>query len=140
MTRREARTAAFELIFEYDFKRNYEPDTVIANAAECREIKFSGFAKRLFKGACEHIGEIDGYIAEFAEGRELDRISRELLATLRICVYELFFEKDIPVNISVNEAVEIAKKYDTEEGASYINGVLGSIISKNKEKIVKDAE
>lgn len=140
MTRREARTAAFELIFEYDFKRDYDPDTVIANAADCREMKFSGFAKRLFKGTCEHLEEIDAHIVEFAEGRQLDRLSRELLAVLRICVYEIFYESDIPVNISANEAVEVAKAYGTPEGASYINGVIGSIIKQNSDKIKKSAE
>ena len=85
-----------------------------------------------FSGVFENIERIDSMIDSASANWEANRISRVSRAVLRLAVYELMYADDIPVRIAVNEAVEIAKKYDDEKAFSFINGVLA--------KIVKDAD
>ena len=86
-------------------------------------------------GVSEKIAEIDAKIAGASEGWHVERMSRVTISIMRLCVYELFYEKTIPINVSLNEAVELAKKYDTDEAPAFVNGVLNRI-SKDPE-IVK---
>ena len=82
---------------------------------------------QLAEGTFEHIDEIDALIEKNCIGWKKDRISRVALAILRLCCFELKFCPDIPVGVSIDQAVELAKKYATPDDASYINGVLGSV-------------
>ena len=91
------------------------------------------FAKELYTGTVEHLAEIDAKIEEHLRSWSLARVSKISLAVMRVCAYELMFT-DVPVPIAINEAVEIAKKYASNEDASYINGVLGSIAKKKLDK------
>ena len=70
--------------------------------------------------------EIDRKIEEHAKGWKLERISRMSLSVLRLCTYELMFT-DVPKPVALNEAVELAKRYDTDEAPAFINGVLNSV-------------
>ena len=73
------------------------------------------------------IAEIDGKIEQASDGWKIDRISCVSLAVLRLAVYEITRREDIPGIVSVNEAVALAKKYDGEEAAPFVNGILGGI-------------
>ena len=75
----------------------------------------------------EHMEEIDGHIEKHLRGWRKNRISKVALTIMRICVYEMLYEKDVPVSVSINEAVEIAKEYATPADGSYVNGVLGAV-------------
>ena len=75
-----------------------------------------------------NLEEIDSYIKDNIEGWELHRLARIDLSTLRIAIYEIVYRKDIPIEVSINEAIEIAKKYSTEESSKFINGVLGGFV------------
>ena len=90
------------------------------------EIPANDFAASLFCGTQEHLTEIDGKIEEHAKGWKLERISRMSLSILRLCTYELMFT-DVPRPVALNEAVELAKRYDTDEAPAFINGVLNSV-------------
>ena len=127
MTRREARSAAAQLIFEQDFKKDQSTEETIENAAELREMKFSAFAKKLFLGAWEHCGEIDEKIKSSSEKWNIERISKTALAVSRIATYEILFEEDIPTSVSINEALEILKSFGDFESVPFVNGLLGKI-------------
>ncbi len=126
MTRREARELAFILLFEKMFTD--EPmEEILEKARDARDVEVDAFASRLAVGASEKLDALDEVITPALHNWSLDRLSRVALTVLRLAVYEMESEKDNPVNVVINEAVELAKKYGGNEDASFINGVLGSL-------------
>lgn len=125
MTRREAREAAFLLLFEQGFK-DAAPDETLSLAAESREMKISGFGKGLFSGTLQNLEAIDEKLDNALIKWDSDRISRVARTAMRLCVYEIMFT-DTDTQIAVNECLEIVKKFDCEESASFANGVLGGV-------------
>lgn len=126
MTRREARELAFVLLFEKSFS-DMPLDEILENAGEAREIVKDPFALSLAEGAVMHAEDIDAYITKFSHKWSKDRLSRVALAILRLAVYEMLWENSIPISVSINEAVELAKRYGGDADASFINGVLGGV-------------
>lgn len=126
MTRRESREQAFALLFEMTF--NDQPiEQLAAAASEARDTPVSVFAMTLASGAQAHLAELDEKIAAYSVKWSKERISRVALSVMRLAVYEMLYEDSIPVSVSINEAVELAKKYGGDEDAPFINGILGSI-------------
>lgn len=132
MKRQEAREQAFLLIFESGFK-NEPIDELIDVALESRKIKMNTFSKRLLEGVNRHKNEIDSIIEKNSIRWKKNRISKVAISIMRLAVYEMMYERDIPESVSINEAVEITKKYSTKDESSFVNGVLGSI-AKDLEK------
>lgn len=79
------------------------------------------------KDIIAHLGEIDAAINEVAEGWKTGRMGKVDLTLLRLAVYEMKYEEDIPVGVAINEAVELAKKYGTDDSPAFINGVLAKL-------------
>ncbi len=129
MTRRRAREEAFILIFEKVFN-DCSTDEILEIAEEARDLQADEYIKTVFAGVYDNITEIDGLISENAVGWKIDRISKATLCILRLAIFEIKYMEDIPASVSINEAVEIAKKYATSEDASYINGILSTIVKK----------
>lgn len=132
-TRREAREQAFALIFEQSFRSEMSISEIAESAQEARTLEIADFAMHLSAGAEEKLTEIDAEIEKYAIGWKKSRISRVALAILRLALYEMLFEGEIPVSVSINEAVELAKKYGGDEDASFVNGLLGSAAGKKEE-------
>ncbi|MGI5976538.1 MAG: transcription antitermination factor NusB [Candidatus Limivicinus sp.] len=86
------------------------------------------YIRRLTELLTENLSEIDGYIARYAKGWKLDRISRTALAAMRCAVCEILYMKDIPAAASINEAVELDKNYDQPDTVAFVNGVLGGFM------------
>ena len=86
------------------------------------------YIRRLVKGVDEHGAELDGYIAKYAKGWKFDRIPLVASAIMRVAMYEILYMQDIPNGAAINEAVEIAKKYETPETVKFINGILGRFV------------
>ncbi len=129
MTRREARELAFILLFERSFGEQTVED--ILNASEeARDVEADDFARELACGAEEYILQIDEKIAECSLNWSKTRISRVAMAVMRVAVYEMVYVDSIPVSVSINEAVELAKKYGGDDDPSFVNGVLGGIARK----------
>jgi N utilization substance protein B len=100
------------------------------DGAELREAVKSGeydYVKSLFEGIFANIDQLDNVIADFSMGWANSRISKISMSILRIAVYEMLFMPEIPTGVSINEAVELSKKYDTEDAYTFINGVLGAV-------------
>lgn len=132
MTRHEAREQAFAVIFEKSFNEAASFQEIIDGAQECELVKINGFAGSLLNIVEENFEEIDETIKGSLVNWSLQRLPKVSLAVLRLAVAEILFNEDVPVSVSVNEAVEIAKTFGSEEDASYINGVLSSIVKKIK--------
>ena len=126
MNRKTARENAFILIFERCFRED-SVEAIIEDAIEAREFEYDDYVELVFKGVCEKSLEIDEAIIANLKGWNINRLSKVALSLLRLAIYEMLYVDSIPVKVSINEAVEIAKKYSTQEDAAYINGVLGSV-------------
>lgn len=123
----EIREQAFFLCFESLFS-DTDIDEIADNAGDARDEIISAPAIERAKGVIEHQDEIDNLIStKLKSGWKLSRISRVSLAVLRLAVYEMKYIEDIPVSVSINEAVELSKKFTVQEDTSFINGVLGAI-------------
>lgn len=131
MTRHESRELAFILVFEKSFQTDISITELIDNAAELELFEQNDFAEGLAKKVYLNLEAIDNVIGENLVGWSAKRISKVTKAILRLAVCEMLYTEGMPVGVAINEAVEIAKKYASQEDASYINGVLGSIAKKN---------
>ena len=126
-SRRQSREAAFELLFEWSFHENSMQE-LIEGAAASRDSAPDEFALKLVGLVTENRAQLDELIESRSENWKLGRISRVTLAALRIAFCELAYFEDIPPGATINEAVELVKKYGTEDEAAYLNGILGSYI------------
>ena len=108
MTRRQAREQAFTLIFEKSFHPEITVEEMISMAVEARYLQTDEFAVLLAKTADEQQPEIDSIIENNAIGWKKDRISRVSLSLLRLALCEMLFIEEVPTNVSINEAVELA--------------------------------
>lgn len=127
MTRREEREQAFMLVFEKMFTDD-TVDEIVEKASQARDIEVGGYAIKAASGVGDNSEEIDKRIEKYLKRWNKNRISKVSLSILRLAVYELMEEKDIPSAAVINEAVELAKKYSTKEDSAFINGVLGSFV------------
>lgn len=127
MTRRQAREQAFTLIFEKSFHPEITVEEIISAAVEARYLQTDEFAVLLAKTVDEKQPEIDSMIEQNAIGWRKDRISRVSLSLLRLALCEMLYIEDVPTSVSINEAVELAKIFASQEDASFINGVLGTV-------------
>ena len=90
--------------------------------------KQMAYIRRLVSGVAEHAAELDGYIEKYAQGWRFERISLVASAIMRVAMYEILYMPDIPAGVAINEAVEIAKKYEEPETVRFLNGILGSFV------------
>jgi len=90
--------------------------------------KQAAYLRRVAVGVLEHGPELDAYIEKYAKGWAVGRISRVAVAIMRVAMYEILYMPDVPGASAINEAVEIAKKYEDPETVAFVNGILGSFI------------
>ncbi len=144
MNRRTAREITLSLVFEYSFNTDVMPEELLKlylnyndfePGVTVKDVQKDKYITSTYAGVVEKLSEIDPLIAEASHNWHFDRISRVAQAILRLAAYEILYIDDIPPKVSVNEAVELAKKYDEEKSYTFINGILGNIIRKvNSEK------
>lgn len=138
MTRHEQRQEAFLIVFEHSFSGE-SADEIILNAEEGRELKIAPFAYQLAKNTIEKIEVLDEYVEKFSTKWKKNRISRVSLSVLRLALYEMLYEESIPESVSINEAVELAKKFGGEEDSAFVNGLLGAV-SRSDKKLAAEEE
>ena len=126
--RTQARECALKILYQMDMG-DQEINQVISSfwefqpeLAEVRE-----FAEQLVRGTREHLPQIDQKITQYTENWQLGRMATVDRNILRFSVYELLFLDEIPPKVTINEAVNIAKKYSQEEAGKFVNGVLDKI-------------
>ncbi len=127
MTRKDARAAAVQLLYEFEFHRDESPVSFFDFSQGQFEAEFDAYTARLFFGVLEHRTEIDEMIAAHSRNWRLDRINKISRAILRLAVFEMLFDNEVETPIAINEAVELSKQFELGESAAFINGVLGGI-------------
>lgn len=126
--RRAAREAVLALLFETEYHEDDTPEAIFTRAAEARDVDAKDrYIRKEYFGIMEHLTEIDALLSRHARGWRTDRLSRVSRAVLRLGTYEVVFAEKIPAPIAINEAVELAKKYDDPKARAFINGVLNAI-------------
>ncbi len=138
MSRRDARRHSFVMIYQFPF--HFPCDTEFL--AEAKAFYFDGlkdeaepspggkdllYFNRATSGTMDRLVQIDGVIAHFLKDWDIERINRIDLALLRLAIYEILCESDVPLGVAINEAVELAKAYGTDDSPAFINGVLSGI-------------
>jgi len=123
--RREGREAAIQYLYQHDLNRDGAREAYY----KLRGVSPSArrFCDTLLDGVAAHLAEIDDLIAGHADNYEFERISAVDRAVLRLAVHEILHCPDIPAVVSINEAIEIAKKYSGENSGAFVNGILDNI-------------
>ena len=132
LTRREEREQAFILLFEKSFNPEIEVTELYETAIENEIISESEFSKNLALKVTETVEEIDGIIEKNLKNWKMNRISKVALAVMRLAICEMRFFDDIPVGVSINEAVELCKKYAAKDDYSFVNGILSAVAKEEK--------
>ncbi|MDR3178515.1 MAG: transcription antitermination factor NusB [Oscillospiraceae bacterium] len=131
MNRHQQREQAFLLLFESMFSsKGFK--RIINSKLLVEDFKITKFAEFLFQGVCENHNKIENMIEKNIIAWEKNRLSKVALCVLKIAIFEMIFVDSIPISVSINEAIEIAKKYGTEGDPVFVNGVLGIIAIKLK--------
>lgn len=151
--RREARERAVQFLFQHDLNRPENLEEALGQfwdsqrAAALAEEKGKAhwgekvelppptteeaamrlFAEPLIRGTVEHLSEIDGKIAQYARNWDLRRMAAVDRNVLRLAIYEMLYRDDIPPVVSINEAVDIAKRFSTDESGKFVNGILDRV-------------
>lgn len=131
MGRRELRENIFKLLFRIEF--HCEEDMQEQSELFFDEIENIGIEDRNYVnekafGIMERIGSIDGSIAGISEGWKLERMGKVDLSILRLAYYEMKYDDNIPIGVAINEAVELAKKFGTDDSPAFVNGILAKLV------------
>ena len=132
MTRKQSREQAFILLFEYSFTDD-TADELFAIADEAGVESPDDYCIKVVNDAIDNIDVIDEQISKYSKGWSTSRISKVALAALRVAIAEIMYFDNIPESVSINECVELIKKYASEQDASFANGILGSVVRAKSE-------
>ncbi len=132
MTRRGLREQIFKLLFRIEFNNADEMIEQKSLFFETNDEEFSeeesDYVQKKYESIVAHLDDIDAAINEKAKGWTTDRMSKVDLTIIRLGVYEIVYDDDIPEGVAVNEAVELAKLFGQEESYSFVNGVLAKFV------------
>ncbi|NIK77468.1 N utilization substance protein B [Paenibacillus castaneae] len=144
MKRRLAREIAVSSLYQMEMNEVSASDAVDMLMDELRQENEIGadpsevggtdeFAREIVLGVMEHKQAIDGMLQQFLTGWQVDRLSRVDRQVLRLACYEMVFRDDVPPKAAINEAIELAKHFGTEESGKFVNGVLGKLMEEIEE-------
>ena len=144
MNRRQTREAALCMIFDYSFHTegdgNEQLELYLDNFQDkdakniSEELRQDDYFTKAYFGVISNLEELDEIIVTCSKKWSSARISRVSKSILRLALYEIIYMKDIPEQVSVNEAVELAKKFDSDESYTFVNGILGAYIRSRENK------
>ena len=135
MRRTEARELFMQLLFQMEMQNDYSLEIKKRFADEKMEHSDQKeYFDLMFDLTGKHLDEIDKIIENSCKGWKLTRLSKVDLAVLRLCVCEIMYCTDIPDSVSINEAVDMAKKFGGEDSGKFVNGVLGHVARGKDEK------
>lgn len=138
MSRKNDRSHAFNLVFQLGFYEQIDVEAVMSRYYDSLENSAGidkAFVEKEFRGVIENFEVLDEHIGNAAVDWDFSRLSKVDIAIMRLAVYELIFENSIPTKVSVNEAVELAKDFSSDEAPAFINGILGKIVSVTDEMV-----
>jgi len=126
--RHKAREVALQILYEID-SVNHNPEEALSNILSRNEIseEVAKFSRLLVMGVLQNLEELDRNISDFAPAWPLEQLSLIDRNILRLAIFEILLDNKIPVKVAINEAVELAKTYGSDNSSRFINGVLGSV-------------
>ena len=130
MGRREQRESIFQLLFMTEFNDGEamnEQQTLYLEGIEDLRERDRQYIQEKFQKINENLSLLDERLNETSKGWKTTRMNKVDLTILRLAVYEMKWDEDVPVGVAINEAVELAKKYSGEEGPAFVNGVLAKL-------------
>lgn len=130
MSRREVREQIFKLLFRAEFYEEAElPEQLelFFEELDQKEENDARYIQGKFEQIVTRLPELDGMINEAAKGWKTTRMGKVDLTLIRLAVYEIKFEEEVPTGVAINEAVELAKNYGTDDSASFVNGILAKL-------------
>ena len=132
MLRKQMREHVFRLLFQIEFVPCSEmPERIelyLAQLENANDEKKTYMKERCLS-AIDNVKEIDALINEKASGWKTSRMNKVDLSILRLAIFEMQYDEDIPVGVAINEAVELAKKYSGDDGPAFVNGVLAKVVT-----------
>ena len=139
MNRRQAREAALCMIFDYSFHSddgdgNEQLELYLDNFQDKdekninEELRSDEYFTKVYFGVISNLPDLDAIIEENSKKWSSKRISRVSRSIMRLALYEIKYIDDIPAEVSINEAVELAKKFDADESYTFVNGILGAYV------------
>lgn len=133
MSRKEARIWAMKLVYQMEINKDFDVKA-LNDFLDYHDIQGNGreYIFRVVSSIIENKENIDDKIKEYIYGWTFDRLAKIDLSILRIAITEIDSFDDVPSSVSINEAVEIAKEYSTQDAYKFVNGVLGSYVRKSK--------
>ena len=137
MNRKLAREHAFLLLFEMAARPDATAEEVLETAVAERELETDDYVKEVFFGVNSNFEAIEESLDGCLVGWKKNRISLTSMAILRLGAYELLYKEDIPALVTINECVELSKKFDDEKTYSFVNGVLNALAEKCGKKNAK---
>jgi transcription antitermination protein NusB len=127
-SRRKSRELALQILYQIELTSQRDKEVVPLSFTQFASYTtIDEFANRLVQGVGRYQGEIDQLLKEYLKHWALERLSSVDRNILRIGIFEILWCKDIPSKVSINEAIELGKKFGTEKSASFINGILDKI-------------
>ncbi|AJE03308.1 transcription antitermination factor NusB [Geobacter pickeringii] len=129
--RRHGREIALQMLYARDYAAGEVGPAMelVLDESEAGAAAGRAFADELVRGVLEHREALDAAIADKSKNWSISRMARVDLNILRLAVFELLYREEIPKNVTINEAIEVAKKFGTEESPSFVNGILDEIAS-----------
>lgn len=138
--RTQARECALQILYQYEMNPEPMPEILKkfwSQQDETFSEEIRDFAEKLASGTIEHQAEIDKVVERYADNWELSRMAMIDRNIMRFATYELLYLADVPPKVTLNEAVNLAKKFSQEESGKFVNGVLDKINHTEKPKIAK---
>ena len=132
MSRTELREHIFRMLFRVEFnnaEEMKEQEAFYFDELEEATGKDQDYILDKYRTIVEKKEEIDTLLNEVSEGWKTSRMNRVDLTILRLAVYEIKWDEDVPVGVAINEAVELAKKYSSDDGPSFVNGILAKVVN-----------
>jgi N utilization substance protein B len=127
MNRIRSREVTMEIIYQMEIQQEYDIEKFVAHYDEILD---KSYIKKTLELWIAHQEEIESKILEHLQGWKLDRLAKIDLSILRLGITEILYDESIPVKVSINEAVNLAKKYVDEKSGKFINGVLSHFANK----------
>lgn len=131
MSRREIREQIFKLLFRAEFYEEedlQEQRRLFFEELGEEDNKDTHYIQRKCEDILSHLTEIDAMVNEVAQGWKTSRMGKVDLTLIRLAVYEMKYEEDVPAGVAINEAVELAKNYGTDDSSSFVNGILAKLV------------
>ena len=132
--RTQARELALQLLYQLDLRGEEVVPDLLEHLASIQDAEVREFARGLVQGYRERAAEIDGRIEEVARNWQLRRMAVIDRNILRLATFELLYRDDVPPLVSINEAIELAKKYSTKNSGPFVNGILDNLRLRNPPK------